>query len=339
MARLPPYGKVPPEALRELVFTRLGASDGRVIVGPRIGEDAAIIDMGDRVLVAHVDPITGATEDLGWLAVNVAANDVAVRGARPRWLMLSILLREGASASELDELMRQVDEACRELGVSLVGGHSEVVVGLPRSIVVAAMMGEAPKDRYVTTGGARPGDLVLMTKEAAIEGTAILARELRGELRGLFTEEELEEMRGMMRRISVVEEALVAAEVGGVTAMHDATEGGILGALQELAWASGVAIRAYEDRVPVDGRTARLCRALNIDPLRTISSGSLIATVRPWAVEEVVRRLEERGVRASVIGEVVEGEGLTLVRRDGSVEELRGPIEEHLWRALASRLK
>ncbi|MEM4700260.1 MAG: AIR synthase family protein [Candidatus Nezhaarchaeales archaeon] len=333
-APLPPYGKVPPEALAELVFTRLGAPDERVLVGPGVGEDAAVIDMGDRALVVHCDPITGALRNLGWLAVNVAANDVACRGARPRWLLLTLLLREGAGAAELREVMEQVDEACRRLGASVVGGHTEVVAGLRRSVAVATAMGEAPRGRLITSSGARPGDVLIITKGACIEGAAIMAHELEEEALKKLSRSELEYLKSFLWRVSVVPEAMAAAEAGAA-AMHDATEGGVLGAVQELAWASGVGARVFEERVAVDPVVRRLCEALGVDPLRTISSGTLVVAARPGEAGRVVDAIRRAGAEAYEVGLATPPEeGVCLVKRGGEVEELKEPVREGLWEAL-----
>jgi len=337
--KLPPYGKIPPKLLKELILHRLGAHSDRVLVSPAIGEDAAVIDMGDRVLVTHIDPITGAIENLGWLAVNVAINDVAAKGATPLWIMVTILLHEGAEVEEVDRLAKQIDEAAKRLGVAVVGGHSEVVAGLSRTLMVVAAMGEAPKNKYVTSSGARPGDLLVVTKGACVEGSAILVGELRKELTPILSEEEKRRLESMIWEISVVPEAKAVMDTGGVTAMHDATEGGVLGAIQELAWASKVGVKVYEEKVPVDPTTKKLCDVLRIDPLRTISSGSLVMTVKPGSLREVLEAVRKVGVEAAVVGEVVEAkEGLWLVKPNGVFEDLSKPVEEELWRALAFKL-
>ncbi|RLF07597.1 MAG: AIR synthase, partial [Thermoprotei archaeon] len=315
--------------------TKLGYSDKRVLVGPGVGEDAAIIDMGDRVLVAHCDPITGATRNLGWLAVNVAANDVASKGARPRWLLLALLLREGAERGELEAILSQVDEACRRLGVAVVGGHTELVVGLPRTVAAATVMGEAPKDRFVTSSGARPGDVLLVTKGACIEGAAVMAHELADAASKALSPGELDYLRSFTWRISVVPEAMAAVEAGGVTAMHDATEGGVLGAVQELAWASNVGVEVYEEKIGVDPVVRRLCETLGVDPLRTISSGTLIIAAEPSRARHVAEAVGRAGVEVYEVGVATEpSRGVRLVKRDGSIEELEEPVREELWEAL-----
>ncbi len=334
----PEVGKVRPDLLARFVFSRTGAEDPSVLVGPAYGEDSAIIDMGDFVLVIHSDPITEAVGRIGWLAVHVACNDVAVRGARPRWLLPVLLLPEGCPDGLLDEITAQIDEAAREVGAAVVGGHTERCPGLGRPIISMTALGTAPKDRYVITGGARPGDLVLMTKGAGLEGTAILATDFSAELaRAGVPEGLLERARAFMTEISVVREALALAEVG-VNSMHDPTEGGLLGGLAELAYASGRHIEVWEDKVLVRPETEAVCRALGVDPLRLISSGCLLATLPPGKLDGAREALSGLGVEWAVIGEVGEGPpGLLVHRRDGRAERVGPFVEEELARLVSSR--
>src|SRR6266545_2762507 len=238
-----PVGKLPAQLLQRL-FAKYVAADPRVVVGPQVGEDAAVLDMGDRYLVATTDPITFATDEMGWYALHVNANDLAVRGATPRWFMATVLLPEGKSQeAQVEQLFAELAEACATVGVSLVGGHTEVTGGLPRPIVVGAMLGEVDKDKLVTTGGAQVGDVVLLTKGVPLDRAAC----------------------GAAR----------------VHAMHDPTEGGLATACWELAQAAGVGLRVDRERVPVLPEGRRLCEAFGLDPLGTIASGSLLLTVGP----------------------------------------------------------
>jgi len=331
-------GKLEPELLARYVFSRLGVEDPSVLVGPAYGEDSAIIDMGDFVLVAHSNPITEAIGRVGWLAVHVACNDVAIRGAKPRWLLPVLLLPEGCPEDAIDAVTAQMDEAAREVGAMIVGGHTERTPGLRRSIISMTALGVAPKGKYVITGGARPGDLVLMTKGVAVEGTAILALDFARELieaglpRGV-----LEKAKKFMAEISVVPEALALAEVG-MNSMHDPTEGGLLGGLAEVAYASGRLIEVWEEEMLVRPETKAICKALGIDPLRLISSGCLIATFTPDKLGDVGEALKRLGVSWAVIGRVREGPpGLLLHKRDGSVERVGRFVPEELARFWAER--
>ncbi len=324
-------GKLEYTLLKKYVFNRIGAKRKEVIVGPGIGEDAAIIDFGDKVLVVHSDPITEAVARIGWLAVNIACNDVAVRGARPYWASTTILLPEGFREELLDEITRDIDEAARKLGVMIVGGHTEEAPRLDRPIVVVTAMGLASKNTLVTTSGARVGDLVLMTKTAGLEGTAIIARDFEKLLldKGV-PKEVVVKAKEFLWDISVVREAVELAWLGA-TSMHDPTEGGVLGGLIEMSIASGKRIRVYEDKIPIAYETRIIAQALGINPLNLISSGVLLATIPKSIAMEALRVLENMGVKASIIGEVVSGEGVELVRREG-VEEYHDFVVDEIAR-------
>jgi len=328
-------GKLDPALLRQIVLSRLGTDDPRVLLGPHIGEDASIIGFGQKALVVHSDPITGAVENLGWLAVNVCANDVATRGVRPRWLLIVILLPESTTAVQLKSLTAQIDEAAKKLGVAVVGGHSEITPSVKRPVVITTAIGEASKDRFLRTSGAKPGDRIIVTKGAAIEGTAILASELAKQLRGKVKAEVLERAKQFIRKTSVVEDALTAVEAGEVHAMHDATEGGVAGGLQEIAWASGVGLVAYEKKILISKETEAICDALSVDPLRTISSGALIISAEPKSASRIVKALGEKGIKASVIGKTTnKTDGICIIRKNGTKLDLSTPVKEELWKAL-----
>ena len=313
-------GKLPPELLSELL-DRVESNDPRVALGPKPGEDAALIDMGDRYLVAKSDPITFATELIGWYLVQVNSNDLAVMGATPRWLLATVLLPEGTRPDAVRAVFEQLREACSALGVSLVGGHTEITYDLPRPLAVGALLGEAGKEDVVLTSGARPGDAVVLTKGVAIEGTAILAREARDELIAAGLDA------GMIDRasrllfdpgISVVEDAAVARAAADVHSMHDPTEGGLATALREMCEAAEVGVVVDADAVPVLPESRAVCRALYLDPLGLIASGALLATVSPAEAPDLVAALEWEDIAAGVIGRVTEPEeGLRLRTGDG----------------------
>jgi hydrogenase expression/formation protein HypE len=328
-------GKVPPKSLIKVFARHLGVPTDRLISGPAIGEDAAIIDMGDRVLVLATDPITAAIENVGWLSVHINANDIATCGAKPLWYLCSILLPEKANEELFEVIMRQVDRAARELDVSVIGGHSEVTLGLNRSIIIGFMVGEAAKDKYVSSSGARPGDEVILTKQAGIEGTAILATDLAKILRGKIGGETLESARNFIRKISVVKEAMIAVDVGGIDAMHDPTEGGLINGLWELAEASRVGITVYEEKIPIAYETKSICKALNIDPLQVMGSGALLIVVKSNKVNNVAFALQSEGIMTSVIGKVTRLEnGRRMIKGNGSSIELAPPEQDHVYKVL-----
>jgi hydrogenase maturation factor len=312
-----PLGKLPGDLL-QAVLDKHASRDPRVIVGPRVGEDAAVIDLGDRYLVATADPITFVTDDLGWYALHVNANDIVVRGATPRWFLATLLLPEGRTDEDaVRTLFGQLGEACDDLDVALVGGHTEVTHGIDRAIVAGTMLGEVAKDRLVTTGGARVGDAIVLTKGVPLEGAAIIAREKEAELRARgVPAATIRRARNFLRTpgISVRPEAEIACELAAVHAMHDPTEGGIATALHELAAAAGVGLRIDRDRIMVlpEGRT--LCEAFGLDPLGTIASGALLLTMAPAEAGIVLHALAREAIDCHFIGQVVPPEqGVTLV--------------------------
>ena len=333
-------GKIHPTLLKQIVLSRLGTDDPRVLLGPHIGEDASVIDFGQKTLVVHSDPITGAVENLGWLAVNVCANDIATRGVRPLWLLIVILLPESTTAAQLKSLTAQIDEAAKKLGVAVVGGHSEITPSVKQPVMITTAIGEARKGKYLRTSGAKAGDHLIVTKGAAIEGTAILASELTERLRNKITAKTLEKAKQLIRKTSVVEDALIAAEAGEVHAMHDATEGGIAGGLQEIAWASNIGLVAYEKKILISKESEAICSALNIDPLRTISSGALIISAEPESAPNIVKALREKGIKASIIGRTMnKKEGAYIIRKNGTRLDLATPVREELWQALKGPIK
>ncbi len=299
-----PVGKLDIEHLAELLG-RYTTTDERVLVGATVGEDAAVIDFGDRYLVAKTDPITFATDEIGWYAVNVNANDVATCGAVPRWFLATLLLpEEHTDRALVEDIFAQLHRACQTLGIALCGGHTEVTYGLDRPIVVGHMLGEVAPERLVTTAGVQPGDAILLTKGVAVEGTALIAREKAAALKARYSPSFLSRCQDFLHRpgISVVKEALLAVEVAEVHAMHDPTEGGLAMGLWEMAQAAEVTLEIDESSIPILPETASLCADLALDPLGLIASGSLLIALAPGDAPGVVDALREAGIAAAVIG-------------------------------------
>jgi hydrogenase maturation factor len=287
------------------LLARLPTDDPRVVVGPRVGEDAAVIDFGDRLLVAKTDPVTFATDLIGWYTVNVNANDIATMGAEPRWLLATLLLPESADRSGIEAIFDQLADACRSLGVTAVGGHTEVTIGIDRPIMIGCMMGEVDKGKLLTSAGARAGDAIIMAGAIAVEGTALLAREAADALRSRgISDEALAKARDVLfdPGISVVAAARAAITVGGVTALHDPTEGGLATGIQELALASNVGLEIVRGDIPVLDLTRAVCGALELDPLGLIASGSLLIAAEHDCAADIVRALRAAGKGAAIIG-------------------------------------
>ncbi|HIQ10816.1 MAG TPA: hydrogenase assembly protein HupF [Pyrodictium sp.] len=323
-------GKLPPE-LMNIVFRFHGVDDPKVIVGPAIGEDAAVINLDGLYLVVHSDPITEAASRVGWLAVNVAANDVAVTGATPRWASIVILLPENGIGL-LRPIVEDIDRAAKELGIAVVGGHTEEAPGVEKPTVIATVMGVTR--RYVATSGARPGDVIIMVKHGALEGTAILAYDFEKMLLGRGIEREvIETAKKFLDEISVVKPALLISDI--TDAMHDPTEGGILGALYEIAHASQTRIAVYKDKVIFRTETLKIAKTLKIDPLKLISSGTLLAAIPPDKVNEALHRLSSRGYPVAVIGKILEKSKSPCVEvYEGKklVETVKGFVKDELAR-------
>jgi len=317
-------GKLPNDALSKML-ARLPGGDPRVIVGPGVGEDAAVIEWGDRLLVAKTDPITFASDLIGWYAVHVNANDIAAMGGEPRWFMATLLLPENLSEKDVSEIMDQIAEAARQLDVTVVGGHTEITLGLDRPIVVGCMLGETTRERLVTSAGASPGDTLILGGHAAIEGTALLAREAAEALLAAGVgADALAQARGLLLSpgISVVAAARAAVEAGGVTALHDPTEGGLATGIRELATASGVGMEVRGDDIAVLPVSATICDALSLDLLGVISSGALLVAARPEAAERIVSAIRGEGSVAHVIGVVTAPEDGLWLRRGRSRRRL-----------------
>jgi len=312
-----PHGKLPNELLARHL-SGLAAADPSVLVPAGIGEDVAALDIGDAdTLVAHGDPITLASWDVAAYAVHVNANDIAASGGVPRWLLATVLLPAGTTASQALALLADLGAAAASAGVTLVGGHTEVSDAVTRPVVSATMMGTMRRADLRDKREVLPGDQVILTKALAVEGTALLAQELGERLRALgMGARELDACRELLDRVSIVPEARLAAGFAGVRAMHDVTEGGLATALRELAMACGHGIVVRRERVPLLPATRRICELLGADPLGLIASGSLLVCCRPEEAEELLRALAGERIAATVIGEVSErGAGVSALER------------------------
>lgn len=330
------HGKLPPEVLERLVFTRLGRKDSDLILGPGTGRDAALIRIGESILVASTDPITGSIEDVGWLAVHVNANDIATFGVAPRWFFASIMMPSGSGSPEVGRIMEQIDQASKSLGIAVAGGHTEITGGIDRPIVAGFMLGVTREGQYVMSSGAQPGDSIILTKTVGLEGTAILAAEGAEVMSRRVGERVLKEARGLRNQISVVREGLAAFETGFVTAMHDPTEGGFAGGIHEVCDASGVGFEIELDAIPIHPSTQMICRELEISALELISSGCMILTCHSSHWEEVVERIKQTGIEARMIGSIVKDANQRDIISRQKRSTLSRPATDALWGALTT---
>lgn len=319
-----PAGKLPPDILARMLES-YAVSDSRVKVGPSVGEDAAAVDMGDRYLLLKTDPITFVAEDIGTYTVTINANDIASMGGKPRWFLASILLPEGEATEELAEnVFRQLSLACADAGISLCGGHTEISPGINRVIVTGVMAGEVRKDRLVTTGGAKAGDDIILTKAIAIEGVSVIARRKAGQLEAAFGRTFVEKCRSFIEEpgISVLRDAEIAVQHGDIHSMHDPTEGGLATGLLEVARAAGVGLLIEEESIPVLPECLTICRHYGVNHLGLIASGSLLVITSPADSDNVLKALNDGGVSASRIGNILPKEQGVKIRRHNMISDL-----------------
>lgn len=316
MTKYLPVGKLPAELLAEFI-KRAPTSADRVLLGPGIGLDCAVLEFGSICLVLKSEPITFASQQPGWYAVQIAANDVVTTGALPRWMLLTALLPEKhTTVSLVDELSAQVFDACRSLNIALIGGHTEITYGLDRPILVTTLIGEVERSALVTPRGARPGDRLILTKGVPIEATALLAREFPDRLAASLSAEEIRAAQDYIHSpgISVFRDARIALQAGVVTAMHDPTEGGIATALWELAEACQHTLVVDPAKIPVPPLAAKVCAAFGLDPLGAIASGALLLAAAPDSAEKIIIALRDAGIPAVEIGIIQSGPARVMVQ-------------------------
>ena len=317
-------GKLPPDLLAGFL-SDLGPADPRILLGPGVGEDAALVSFGSSTLIAKSDPVTFATDRIGWYAIQVNANDIAACGGIPKWFLGTLLLPEDEPASTAQEIFQQLNTAARELGITLIGGHTEITVGLPRPIIAGTMLGEASPSETVNTSSATPGNDVILTSGIAIEGTAIVARESKADLLSAgLSETAISSASKFLDSpgISIVKAAKIAAETGHVTAMHDPTEGGLAGALDEVARASKTGITVDASKVHIYPETKSICTALGLDPWGLIASGALLIASAPEGSNSIIEALGLAGISANVIGKITEPEEGLMRITNGTKEPL-----------------
>ncbi|MGD0057747.1 MAG: thiamine-phosphate synthase family protein [Methanomassiliicoccales archaeon] len=331
-------GKIGKEVFESILLGRLGRRSDKVIVPPMTGVDAGVVDIGNgNVLIIAEDPIFSIPgfplDFLGWATVHIGASDVAVMGVAPQFMLYSLLMPPGTGDVELKTIVDSIHKAADDLGISIVGGHTGYYPGLPTpTIGGVTVFSVVRQNKYVTPTGARAGDDVILTKGPAIETTCALAMMNKKELILRYDEEIVEKAVGLRGKMSVVKDALLAMEAGGVTAMHDATEGGVIGGLYEIAYASEVGMEIDESKFVYPDEVRIVCEYFGIDPVAAIAEGSLLITARPLNSKAILKKLKEGGIDASVIGKVkTDKRTRTMKRRDGSVVELCIPEQDPFW--------
>jgi hydrogenase maturation factor len=344
---MPQLGKERNEFMEKVVYSSLGRSSSSVIVGPGKGLDNGVISLGEgRVMILTVDPVS-AIPAFGmrlsaWLSVHLIASDYTAAGVDPDFVIFSYNFPPSMNAASREEYVRAIGDACNEIGITIAGGHTGSYPGGEFTVIGAGMMfGLARRDGYVAPSMARAGDTVLMTKHAAIEATGSLALTVRSYLEGRLGKRIVKRAGEMLRLCSTVRDAQTAKLVGlrkGITSMHDATEGGVLGALDEMASAAGKAFRVTETAIPVSKEAKAVCDEFELDPLRTMGEGALLITCRPQAVHGLLQRMKVAQIPVSEIGKVEKGRGLLVEHEGGKVTKYR-PGPDRYWMAykLAAR--
>ncbi len=326
-------GKLSNEDLERLVFPHLGKRREDVLLHASLGEDTAIIDLKGELCVLSTDPITGTSKEIGWLAVHITVNDIAASGAEPVGILLTILLPPDFSQVELEGIMSEASAAASSLGIEILGGHTEFTPYLPQPVIVGTAVGKAPKNGFLSTRGALPGDYLYVSKALALEGTAILSREFEEELIPLLGEEIVHRGASFLKEISVMKEGILARKAGA-HALHDITEGGVMAGVWEMMQASGVGVVLEVESLPLRPETMLICQALEADPFYLLSSGAMLIACPPE--KDLPGVFSKSGIELTKIGEIISSKKM-LLRRNGKEEEFLPIIHEELWRVLERR--
>ncbi|PKM49529.1 MAG: hydrogenase maturation factor [Firmicutes bacterium HGW-Firmicutes-7] len=324
-------GKVPETILKRAVFKQLKVKRQEILIGPSIGEDCSIGQFGpDELFALSCDPITGAVKDIGSLAVHITANDLAAAGAEPVGLMLTILLPEDFFESDLKSIMKDVSATCEQLNLQVMGGHTEVTAAVNQPILSVTGIGKLKKDKLLTPKNVKVGQDVIMTKWAGVEGTAIIATHKEEELKLHYNSDFIEKAKAFNQYISVVPESKIALAYG-VTIMHDATEGGIFGAVWELAASAHKGVEVFLDKIPIKQETVEICEYFELNPYKLISSGTMLMVADNGHI--LAERLISSGIQATVIGKITGGND-RIVIQDETRRSLEPAKSDELYKVI-----
>ncbi len=324
-------GKVPENVLKRSILKQIKTKRPEVLVGAGVGEDCAAIALGpDEVMVLSTDPITGTTRDIGRWAVMVSANDIASSGAEVMGMLVCAMLPPDITEQEIREVMEQIETSCEELQIQVVGGHTEITDAVTRPVLTITGIGKVKKDRLLATKGARPGQDVVVTKWVGLEGTSILAKEREEMLLKKFPRHLIDEAKSYEQMMSVIPEAAIAAK-SNVSAMHDITEGGVFGALWEMAESAGVGLTIDLKKLPIKQATVEICNFFDINPYEMMSSGSMLMAADNG--HDLVRELEKANIHGVVVGKVTDSNDRVVVNGD-ETRFLEPPKTDELYKAL-----
>ena len=326
-------GKLSNELLESMILGKLKRHDGRIISAAGIGEDCGVVDYGENCCIISGDPVTGAARHIGSISVHVACNDIAAYGVRPLAIIVVILIPPHFQESDVEMIVNDLIKTADSIKVSVIGGHTEVTDAVTRAVISITAIGITEHGKYVTTRNAQVGDTVIMTKKAGLEGAAIIAADMEDVLKPVFGAKMLAAVMAFSDKISVIEEGVIAREMGAAHAMHDITEGGVYGAAWEMAEASGVGIEIFKENIPIMDETVMLCEHLKLDPYRLTSSGSMmIATDIPAQLEE---KLHAAGIECARIGRIIgDRNSRYVIDGNGCSVALESPGADELYKVL-----
>lgn len=325
-------GKLSSGQLENSVLDKIKTKREEVLLRPSVGEDCSAIEFGEYACILTTDPITGAASEVGKLGVHISCNDIASSGTSPIAMLLTILAPEGTSIEEIEEVMEQASLEADKLNVEIIGGHTEITSAVNRIIVSTTAIGKMKKEDMIKTSGAKAGDIIVITKSAGIEGTGIIAYDKEDELKEILSSDEIKIAKSLLDDVSVVKEGLISGEVG-VSALHDVTEGGLLGAIWEVCDASSLGANINYEEIRINDVTKKICEHYKIDPLKLISSGSMVIACPIEKLEKLKKRFYEDDIRYSIIGKFIEEEDVFLTK-DGISERVESPEKDELFKVV-----
>jgi len=325
-------GKLPNSKLEKLILNDLVTRREETVLRPAIGEDCCALKLGDNLCVISTDPITAADENAGILAVIVSLNDLAACGAEPVGILSTVLLPPDITEEKISKLFKTINETCSSMNIDVLGGHTEVTDSVNKIIIITTAIGKVPKEGLVRSDGAKPGDALLMTKAAGLEGTAIITTDKTNEINKILSETEIEQAKLFINEISVLKEGLIAAK-NGAHAMHDVTEGGILGAVWEVCSASGYGAEISLEKIQIRETTKKICNFYNINPLKLISSGSMLISCSQQDKESIINEIYNVGVECTEIGIITEtGRVMAIIEQEKT--EVEQPGADELYKVI-----
>lgn len=327
-------GKLDSDVLEKIVLNKIRYRRSEVKTRAGVGEDCAVMDFGNYECVISTDPITASVKEIGRLAIHISCNDVASNGIQPIGITLAVMLPEGTTEEDIETIMAQAAKAAEEAEVEIIGGHTEVTTAVNQPVIVSTAIGKAVSGESSSAKDMKEGDLILLTKNAGLEGTGIIATDCKDELRDVLTENEIIAAKAMLDKVSVVRDGVIAGEIG-TSGMHDVTEGGIYGAIWEMCSLSGKGALINADSILVEPITDKICEHFKINPLRLISSGCMLVVAPKENTEKILKAYRDENIEASVIGEVKsKDEGIKVLNADGCLIEIEPPGADELYKVI-----